>query len=129
MNQTTFQSALDNVRNMVGSSLAGIDHEEMVDTRELCDAINDLLSLDPVTNTQSNPYWGNLPCKFNIAISGSRDDYAHTHTLMPLAYNPVHMLKLKKWALMSCWVDTCPLSASHIPSRLTCGFLPIAIPS
>jgi ferredoxin-nitrite reductase len=23
--------------------------------------------------------WGNLPRKFNIAVSGSRDDYAHTH--------------------------------------------------
>lgn len=78
-NQTTFQSALDNVRNMVGSPLAGIDDQEMVDTRELCNALNDLVSLDPVTNTRGNPYWGNLPRKFNIAISGSRDDYAHTH--------------------------------------------------
>lgn len=78
-NQTSFQSALDNVRNMVGSPLAGIDDQEMVDTRELCNAINDLVSLDPVTQTRGNPYWGNLPRKFNIAISGSRDDFAHTH--------------------------------------------------
>ena len=78
-NQTSFQSALDNVRNLVGSPLAGIDDQEMVDTRELCNALNDLVSLDPVTGTRGNPYWGNLPRKFNIAISGSRDDYAHTH--------------------------------------------------
>jgi ferredoxin-nitrite reductase len=78
-NQTTIQSALDNVRNMVGSPLAGIDDQEMVDTRELCNALNDLVSLDPVTGTRGNPYWGNLPRKFNIAISGSRDDFAHTH--------------------------------------------------
>lgn len=78
-NQTSFQSALDNVRNMVGSPLAGIDDLEMVDTRELCNALNDLVSLDPVTGTRGNPYWGNLPRKFNIAISGSRDDFAHTH--------------------------------------------------
>lgn len=78
-NQTTIQSALDNVRNMVGSPLAGIDDKEMVDTRELCNALNDLVSLDPVTGTRGNPYWGNLPRKFNIAISGSRDDFAHTH--------------------------------------------------
>lgn len=78
-NQTSFQSALDSVRNMVGNPLAGIDEQEMVDTRELCNAINDLVSLDPVTNTRGNPQWGNLPRKFNIAISGSRDDYAHTH--------------------------------------------------
>lgn len=78
-NQTSFQSALDSVRNMVGSPLAGIDDQEMVDTRELCNAVNDLISLDPVTNTRGNPMWANLPRKFNIAISGSRDDFAHTH--------------------------------------------------
>ena len=50
-NQTSFQSALDSVRNMVGSPLAGIDDHEMVDTRELCNAVNDLISLDPVTRT------------------------------------------------------------------------------
>mmetsp|Transcript_33522 Transcript_33522/g.99903 ORF Transcript_33522/g.99903 Transcript_33522/m.99903 type:complete len:634 (-) Transcript_33522:510-2411(-) len=79
LNQTTLQSALDNVRNMVGSPLAGIDDQEMVDTRELCNAINDLVSLDPETGTRGNPMWGNMPRKFNIAISGSRDDFAHTH--------------------------------------------------
>jgi hypothetical protein len=78
-NQTSFQSALDSVRNMVGSPLAGIDDQEMVDTRELCNALNDLVSLDPVTQTRGNPQWANLPRKFNIAISGSRDDFAHTH--------------------------------------------------
>lgn len=78
-NQTTFQSALDSVRNMVGSPLAGIDDQELVDTRELCNALNDLVSLDPITQTRGNPMWANLPRKFNIAISGSRDDYAHTH--------------------------------------------------
>lgn len=78
-NQTTFQSALDSVRNMVGSPLAGIDDQEMVDTREFCNALNDLVSLDPVTETRGNPMWANLPRKFNIAVSGSRDDFAHTH--------------------------------------------------
>jgi len=78
-NQTSFQSALDSVRNMVGSPLAGIDDQEMVDTREFCNALNDLVSLDPVTETRGNPMWANLPRKFNIAVSGSRDDFAHTH--------------------------------------------------
>lgn len=78
-NQTSFQSALDSVRNMVGSPLAGIDEKEMVDTREFCNALNDLVSLDPVTQTRGNPMWGNLPRKFNIAVSGSRDDFSHTH--------------------------------------------------
>lgn len=30
-------------------------------------------------NNLGNPEWANLPRKFNIAVSGSRDDYAHTH--------------------------------------------------
>jgi len=78
-NQTSYQSALDSIRNMVGSPLAGIDDMEMVDTRELCEAVNDLICLDVKTGTRGNPQWANLPRKFNIAISGSRDDYAHTH--------------------------------------------------
>lgn len=78
-NQTAFQSALDNVRNMVGNPLAGIDDLEMVDTRPYCNALNDLISLDPVTETRGNPVWGNLPRKFNIAVSGGRDDFSHTH--------------------------------------------------
>ena len=78
-NLTSFQSALDNVRNVVGSPLAGIDPLEIVDTRPLCNAVNDLISLDPLTGLRGNPKWGNLGRKFNVAISGSRDDFAHTH--------------------------------------------------
>merc|ERR1719310_260472 len=77
--QSSFHSALDNVRNMVGSPLAGIDHLEMVDTRPFCEALNDLILLNKETGERGNPVWCNLPRKFNIAISGSRDDFAHTH--------------------------------------------------
>jgi len=77
--QTSFHSALDNVRNMVGSPLAGIDDQEMVDTRPHCHALNDLISKNPETGERGNPMWCNLPRKFNIAVSGSRDDFAHTH--------------------------------------------------
>lgn len=77
-NLTSFQSALDNVRNVVGSPLAGLV-DEAVDTRPIANAINDLISLDPATETRGNPTWGNLPRKFNIAVSGGRDDFAHTY--------------------------------------------------
>jgi len=77
--QTSLHSALDNVRNMVGSPLAGIDHLEMVDTRPYTEALNDLISLNTETGERGNPVWSNLPRKFNIAVSGSRDDFAHTH--------------------------------------------------
>merc|ERR1719267_212888 len=78
-NQTSIQSALDNVRNMVGNPLAGIDPVELVDTRPYCNALNDLISLNTETGERGNPVWGNLPRKFNICVSGSRDDFAHTH--------------------------------------------------
>jgi sulfite reductase beta subunit-like hemoprotein len=42
-------------------------------------------------NNRGNPTWANLPRKFNIAVSGSRDDFAHTHIndigLQPVARN------------------------------------------
>jgi len=79
MNLTSFQSALDNARNVVGSPLAGLDDLELVDTRPITNAINDLISLDKATGDRGNPQWGFLPRKFNIAVSGGRDDFAHTY--------------------------------------------------
>merc|ERR1719238_1916120 len=77
--QSSFHSALDNVRNMVGSPLAGIDDLEMIDTRPHCEALNDLITINRETGERGNPKWCNLPRKFNVAVSGSRDDFAHTH--------------------------------------------------
>jgi len=78
-NLTSFQSALDNARNVVGSPLAGLDDKELVDTRPIANAVNDLISLDKETGLRGNPQWGNMPRKFNIAVSGGRDDFAHTY--------------------------------------------------
>lgn len=72
---TSFMSGMDNVRNMVGSPIAGIDPLEQVDTRPLCTAINDMIT----DNRRGRPELANLPRKFNICLSGSRDDFAHTH--------------------------------------------------
>jgi ferredoxin-nitrite reductase len=79
LGQTSIQSALDNIRNTVGSPLAGIDENELVDTRPYCEAINDLICKNKETGEYGNPQWGNLPRKFNIAVSGSRDDFSHTY--------------------------------------------------
>lgn len=67
-------SGMDNVRNMVGSPIAGLDPQEMVDTRQLCNEINNMIT----DNRKGNPALTNFPRKINIAISGGRDDYAHT---------------------------------------------------
>ncbi|CAM9939394.1 unnamed protein product [Pylaiella littoralis] len=71
---TSLMTGLDNVRNMVGSPIAGIDPQEMVDTRQLCFDVNDMIT----NNRKGNAELTNLPRKINIAISGGRDDYAHT---------------------------------------------------
>lgn len=72
---TSFMSGMDNVRNMVGSPIAGIDPDELIDTRPLCTALNDMIT----NNRQGRSDLANLPRKFNICVSGSRDDFAHTH--------------------------------------------------
>ncbi|CAM9273489.1 unnamed protein product [Choristocarpus tenellus] len=71
---TTLMSGMDNVRNMVGSPIAGIDPLELVDTRPLCDDINNMIT----NKRKGNAALANFPRKVNIAISGSRDDFAHT---------------------------------------------------
>lgn len=84
---TSFMSGMDNVRNMVGSPIAGIDPHEIVDTRPFCKAIENMITND----RKGRPELTNLPRKFNICVSGSRDDFAHTHIndigLVPMA-NP-----------------------------------------
>ncbi|KAG8467830.1 hypothetical protein KFE25_006882 [Diacronema lutheri] len=70
----SFMSGLDNVRNLVGSPIAGLDPHELVDTRPVCAQINS----DITGAFRGNPEWANLPRKFNIAVSGSRDDFSHT---------------------------------------------------
>uniref|UniRef100_A0A7S1TF51 Ferredoxin--nitrite reductase, chloroplastic n=1 Tax=Compsopogon caeruleus TaxID=31354 RepID=A0A7S1TF51_9RHOD len=81
---TSFMTGMDNVRNLVGSPIAGIDPEELFDTRELCANISDMIT----NNRAGNPQFSNLPRKFNICVSGSRDDFAHTH-INDLGFIPV----------------------------------------
>lgn len=87
LNQTSFQSGLDNVRNMVGSPIAGIDPFELFDTRQLTRDLDNWYS----NYGHGNAEYGNLPRKFNIAVSGSRDDFAHTMIndigLQPVAHS------------------------------------------
>ena len=64
---TSRQSGHDNPRNITGNPLAGIDPEEIVDTRPLVEAIQQrLLAADAPRN---------LPRKFNIAVGGAADSF------------------------------------------------------
>lgn len=70
---TSIQSGMDNVRNITGSPVAGLDADELIDTRELCNQVQDLIT----NQGQGNPAFTNLPRKFNIAIAGCRDNSVH----------------------------------------------------
>lgn len=70
---TSVQSGMDNVRNITGSPVAGLDADELYDTRELCQQAQDLIT----NGGEGNPAFTNLPRKFNIAIAGCRDNSVH----------------------------------------------------
>ncbi|EEF43688.1 ferredoxin--nitrite reductase, chloroplastic [Ricinus communis] len=80
---TSLQSGMDNVRNPVGNPLAGIDPEEIVDTRPYTNLLTQFLT----SNSQGNPAVSNLPRKWNVCVIGSHDLYEHPH-INDLAYMP-----------------------------------------
>ncbi|MTJ09297.1 ferredoxin--nitrite reductase [Anabaena sp. UHCC 0204] len=80
---TTIQSGMDNVRNITGDPVAGLDADEFYDTRELVQQIQDMLT----NSGEGNPEFSNLPRKFNIAITGGRDNSVHAE-INDLAFIP-----------------------------------------
>ncbi|MBD2293913.1 ferredoxin--nitrite reductase [Anabaena sphaerica FACHB-251] len=80
---TTIQSGMDNVRNITGDPVAGLDADELYDTRELVQQIQDMLT----NSGEGNPEFSNLPRKFNIAITGGRDNSVHAE-INDLAFIP-----------------------------------------
>jgi len=82
---TSVQSGMDNVRNITGSPVAGIDGAELFDTRELVQQVQDMITNKGV----GNPEFTNLPRKFNIAIAGGRDNCVHAE-INDLAFVPAY---------------------------------------
>ncbi len=82
---TSVQSGMDNVRNITGSPVAGLDADELFDTRELA-----VQAQDMITNCgEGNPEFSNLPRKFNIAIAGCRDNSVHAE-INDIAFVPAY---------------------------------------
>jgi ferredoxin-nitrite reductase len=69
---TSSQTGMDNVRNIMGCPVAGLNPKEKVDAYSLVKALNEHI-LD-------NPDFSNLPRKFNITLSGCPDDCVHAET-------------------------------------------------
>lgn len=82
---TSVQSGMDNVRNITGSPVSGIDPDELYDTRSLVQAAQDMIT----NRGKGNPEFTNLPRKFNIAINGCRDNSTHAE-INDLAFIPAY---------------------------------------
>jgi ferredoxin-nitrite reductase len=80
---TSVQSGMDNVRNITGDPIAGLDASELYDTRELVEQIQAMITSNGVGNAE----FSNLPRKFNIAITGGRDNSVHAE-INDLAFVP-----------------------------------------
>ncbi|MBD1877596.1 ferredoxin--nitrite reductase [Coleofasciculus sp. FACHB-T130] len=82
---TCIQSGMDNVRNITGSPVAGIDAAELIDTRGIVRSLQDMIT----NNGEGNPELSNLPRKFNIAVAGGRDNSVHAE-INDLAFIPAY---------------------------------------
>lgn len=82
---TCVQTGMDNVRNITGDPLAGLDASELIDTRELVQQIQEMIT----NNGAGNFELSNLPRKFNIAVTGGRDNSVHAE-INDLAFIPAY---------------------------------------
>lgn len=82
---TSVQSGMDNVRNITGSPVVGIDADELIDTRGLIRQVQDMIT----GNGKGNLAFTNLPRKFNIAIEGGQDNSIHAE-INDVAFIPAY---------------------------------------
>ncbi len=68
---STTQSGFDNPRNVTGNPLAGVDPEEILDTRKYTNELDNFLT----NNQNGNAAFSNLPRKWNTAVAGSKDNF------------------------------------------------------
>ncbi len=82
---TSIQSGMDNVRNLTGSPVAGIDPDELIDTRQMMQKLQDMIT----NKGEGNYAFSNLPRKFNIAVEGARDNSIHAE-INDIAFIPAY---------------------------------------
>ncbi len=71
----TLQTGQDNVRNINGCPLAGIAPGEWLDASPIVYELDRI-----IVGENGNPAYANLPRKFNITITGCRQNCTHTET-------------------------------------------------
>ncbi len=82
---TCVQSGMDNVRNITGSPVAGLDADELIDTRGIVRKLQDMIT----NNGEGNPAFSSMPRKFNLAVAGGRDNGVHAE-INDLAFVPAY---------------------------------------
>ncbi len=80
----TIQSGFDNPRNVTGNPIAGIDPEEIIDTRIYTSKLDQFLT----RYGQGNYEFSNLPRKWNTAVAGSKDNFLLHNDLV---FHPVNL--------------------------------------
>jgi ferredoxin-nitrite reductase len=68
----TLQTGMDNIRNIVGCPVAGLTPNELFDASPVARAFSDLFVGDRA--------YTNLPRKFNVSITGCRENCTHAET-------------------------------------------------
>lgn len=76
---SSFEACGDCPRTIIGNPLAGIDRDELMDTREIVEQVNELFL--------NNKDFSNLPRKFKISISASTQNAAHAQ-INDIAFTP-----------------------------------------
>ena len=66
------QSGMDNVRNIVSCPLSGLTADEVIDTRQLATRMQQAIV--------GSKRFSNLPRKFNLSVTGCREDCGHAQT-------------------------------------------------
>jgi ferredoxin-nitrite reductase len=75
VNLRSLQTGMDNVRNLNGCPLAGLTPHELFDASSM------VLDLDRIiVGENGNPEYANLPRKFNVTVTGCRENCTHNES-------------------------------------------------
>jgi nitrite reductase (NADH) large subunit len=69
---TSLQTGMDNIRNVMGCAVTGLSPTELLDTAPMVKQFNDLFI--------ENRDYTNLPRKFNVTITGCRENCTHAES-------------------------------------------------
>jgi len=105
-----FEACGDCPRTIVGNPLVGIDKDELMDTTELVEQVNNFFLL--------NKDFSNLPRKFKISISASIHNAAHAQ-INDLAFTPaVKNINGKEVIGFHAWVGGGLSASPHLAQKL-----------